>query len=424
MKPRCAGWLLTFLLLVTAGQAETNAPLNTAISVTRQFTAYAPGRTLPAALCVFAERLKHEWLIQLDLPDTWRDPIVLVVRENARTNSFPAPLNLTITQIGPVVKYEIAGSIPPPIEERDFATVIVRVLCLEAANRTRPYGTVTNWQSVVIPLWLARGLSESIQGRPEWLIPVALRAANSARPPGAADVMRVTVMPGDEASGELFAANAWLLTKSLLRLPNGTQKLRLLLGKLAWTTTFKEAFWSVYRNDFDDEMALEKWWSLQPARLATIVTLQNLAATETAQRLTALLTFPGGRQFNALERFSEQPWLRAELTQRMVGFQSLYAKGHPMYRSVIALYIEAANLLTAEKLSRYRRVVQEADKQRAGVENQLREINVVLDRAEEKFGGQPATNAFQGYFRILEEADKFEKQRRNPISDYLDKFDR
>lgn len=411
------------LWVLPLARAETNAPLNSAISVTRQFTTYAPGRTLPAALCVFAERLKRDWLARLELTDAWRDPIVVVVRETARTNSLAAPIHLEITQIGPVVKYEVASAVPPPIEERDLAAVVIRALCLELANRTRPHGTVTNWQAANVPLWLAQGLSESIRGQPEWLVPVARRAANSARPPGVADVMRVGAVPADQPSRDLFAANSWLLTEGLLRLPRGARKLQKLLGELAWTKSFDEAFWLVYRDNFPTEVAFEKWWLIQQARLATVVLPQNFTATETVRRLDELLTFPEGHRFNALERFAEQTWLRTVLPERIAGLQGLLAKGHPMYRSAISLYVEAAEQLAAEKLSRYRRAVKEADAQRAEVDRQMREINDALDHAERAYVGA-GTNAFQGYFRTLEQAEKFEQQRRNPISDYLDQFDK
>jgi hypothetical protein len=162
---------------------------------------------------------------------------------------------------------------------------------------------------------------------------------------------------------------------------------------------------------------------MQQARLATVVLPQNLTATETGRMLDELLAFSEGRRFNALERFAEQSWLRAELPGRIVGLQGLLAKGHPMYRAVINLYLEAAEHLTAEKLSRYRRAVKEADNQRAEVEQQIREIRDVLDHAERSYGG-PSTSNLQGYFRTLEQAEQFEQQRRNPISDYLDKFER
>jgi len=423
MKPRRAWWLLPVFLLLPAARAETNSPLNTAISVSRQFTVFAPGRTLPAAVCVFAERLKRNWLARLELTDAWRDPIVLVIRENTLSNDVSAPINLGIIQAGPIVKYEISSSVPPAIEERALAAVVVRALCLEVANRNRPQGSVTNWQSAVVPLWLAHGLSESIHGRPEWLVPVALRGANSARPAGAMDVLRVATLPDDEASRELFAANAWLLTESLLRLPGGTRKLQRLLGQLPWTKSFEEAFWTVYGESFASEIGLEKWWLMQQARLATIVIPQNLTAAETVRRLDELLTFEEGRRFNALERFAEKTWLRETLPGRITELRKLLAKGHPMYRSALALYIEAAELLVAQKLSRYRRAVQEADRQRGEVDRQMKAINGVLNHAERAYADPAVTNAFQGYFHTLEQAEKFEQQRRNPISDFLDKFE-
>ncbi|MCG3149999.1 MAG: hypothetical protein PCFJNLEI_03466 [Verrucomicrobiae bacterium] len=416
---RLWGWVPA-LLLLPAAWAETNRPLNTAVSVSRQFTVHAPGRTLPAALAVFSERLRRAWLAQLELPDSWRDPIVLVIRET----EVPQPLQLRVIQVGPVVKYEITGAVPPPLEERDVAAVVVQALCLEFANRNRPPGAATNWQSAVVPLWLAHGLSESLRGQPEWLVPVARRAANSARPPGAADVLEVAVLPADTASRELFYANAWLMTESLLRLPGGARKVQRLLGQLAWTASFADAFSATYAEQFPNAIALEKWWIFQQARLAAVVVPQNLTASATAQRLDELLILPNGYRLTALDRFAEQKWLRAALPGRVLELQGLLARGHPMYREAITGYLEAAQHLAAEKLARYRRAIQRADKLRAEADRHTQAITIALDHAERAFSPGLATNTLQGYFQTLEQAEKFQQQRRNPISDYLDKFDK
>ena len=73
---------------VRAASAETNALANTG-STSRQFAAYANNQLLPSALCVYAERVKHEWLRRMDVADNWRDPILLLVRtrEPAQTNA-------------------------------------------------------------------------------------------------------------------------------------------------------------------------------------------------------------------------------------------------------------------------------------------------------------------------------------------------
>ena len=51
------------------------------------------------------------------------------------------------------------------------------------------------------------------------------------------------------------------------------------------------------------------------------------------------------------------------------------------------------------------------------------DIREALDRAEHKY--VPAgTNEFAGFFHELDRLEKLDQQRHNPISDYLDQFDK
>ena len=213
-------WVGLVLPIVGGSWAGTNAPLNTASSVSRQFTAYAPGPVLPAALCGFAEHVKHEWLDRLAVPDHWHDPIVLVFRETPTSNAPASALRLQIAQIGPVRKYEISGWVPPAPEEGALAATIVEALCLEIANRSQLPGPGV-WTSAQIPRWLVAGFAGVIQGDPERLLTVAHRSATAARPPLVSAVLGMADLPADEVARDLFLANAWLLTDRLLRLPNG-----------------------------------------------------------------------------------------------------------------------------------------------------------------------------------------------------------
>jgi hypothetical protein len=419
-----AWMLLPALVWLPVTRAQTNLPLNTATSVSRQITVHAPGPTLPAAIAVWAERLKRDWLNRLDLTDTWRDPIVIVIHSNPATNPTPSLRPLRILQIGPVVRYEIAGAVPPPLDERDFAAQVVQALCAELANRPRPAGPVTNWQFATAPVWLAYGLSEALRGQSEWLAAVARRAAHSARPPSAAGILNGTSLPDDEAGRELFVANAWWLAESLLRLPGGVQKFRRLLGELPWSGSFAAAFDRVYGDRFPDAVALEKWWIQQQARLVAIVVPQNLTAAATAERLDELMIYPSGHRFDALERFAERKWVKDALPGRVVDFQNLYARAHPLYQPVIAEYLAAAEHLGAERVSRYRRAVQHAEKLRREADRQAAAIRAAMDHAERAYRGAATTNQWQRMLQPLEQSEKFQQQRRNPISDYLDQFDR
>ena len=413
-------WVGVVLHVAAVSWAGTNAPLDNVSSVSRQFITYAPGSALPSALCVFAEQIKHEWLDRLAVADNWRDPINLVFRPALASNAPPTAITLGIFQVGPFVKYEISGRIPPAPDEPALAVAIVEALCLETANRDRSAGTAP-WTSAQIPLWLVRGLAGMIQGDNDWLLTVARRSAAATRPPVVRDVMRTAELPADEVARDLFLANSWLLTDGLLRLPGGGRKLHRLLTELR---TADDAFAKVYQSEFADAAALEKWWSLLQAHLGTIVIPQDLTARETAQQLNTFLIFTGGQSFTNLYRNSDQSWLRQAMAKRIDELENLRSRAHPLYRPALAAYIEAGHWLVAENTSRYRRTVAHAEQLRMEARRQAEAISITLDWAEQKYTTGARSSVWKGYFQTIEQLEDFESHRHDPISDYLDRFDK
>ena len=413
-------WVGVALQIVGGSWAGTNVPLNTASSVSRQFTAYAPGPVLPVALCGFAEHVKHEWLDQLAVADHWHDPIVLVFREALARNAPVNALRLQVAQIGPVLKYEISGWVPPAPEEAALAATIVEALCLEIANRSRPPGS-SAWTSAQIPRWLVHGIAGVIQGEPDRLLAVAHRSATAARPAQMSAVLRVTELPADEVARELFLANAWLLTDSLLRLPNGREKLHQFLTQLRTTDG---AFTKVYQADFADAVVMEKWWSLVLARQATSVIPQDWTAGATAAQLTALLQMPDGQAFNDLYRHADQAWLRDAVVKRVAELEQLLSCAHPLYRPALAAYIEAGRWLVDDNVSRYRRAVARGDQLRQAARRQAEAISVTLDWAEQQYTTGSPSNVWTGYFQTIDQLESLKREHHDPISDYLDQFDK
>src|SRR5260221_2601999 len=140
-----------------------------------------------------------------------------------------------------------------------------------------------------MPLWLVEGLAASVHGRVDSLLAITRQSTAAGRPQQVADVLDVKVLPIDTADRQLFQANAWLLTESLLALPDGSRKLRSFLSELGAQKSASNAFWAVYHQDFPENAAIEKWWSLEQARRTSVTVAQNLSAAETARQLDAIL---------------------------------------------------------------------------------------------------------------------------------------
>ena len=235
---RVGRWLAASIgvLLQTAAGPDaragaTNALVST-LSASRQFTAYADDRLLPSALCVYAEHVKREWLRCLNVTDDWRDPILLVVRTREESQTNASPISMVVFRTDKHFKYQIHCLVPPRIDEARLLATIVEALCSEWANRQQ--ATVRNkaYTMPPVPVWLVQGMAASIQERQEALLSITQRSVAAGRPPHAADLLNAKSLPADPMERQMFQANAWVLTESLLGLPEGARKLRDFLSEL------------------------------------------------------------------------------------------------------------------------------------------------------------------------------------------------
>lgn len=429
----------TVLVLVsavaTAGAAlgadpRPSSTLHRVTSHTGQFTAYAPTELLPAALCVFAERVKREWLQRLELADTWRDPIVLVVRERETSDTETPPVVVRTFRTDAHLKYQIQITTPPTISDTNLLPAVVEALCAELANRqvvllrTQPYA------APVIPSWLRDGLAASIGGEPAMLLQAVREQRQADRWPTAA-----AVLSGAEETNRVAS---WVFIEGLLALPHGSPKLHEFLIALPAQRDAATAFWQVYRDMFPTAVALEKWWALQFLRRATAMVAQNWTATETREQLAAVLVTrvrpvqSASSAADVLElplaelwRYADAPWLTAVLRSKQARLDLVLAQGHPMYRPVVAHYQAALGWLQGGSARRFRSAHRAAQAEQQRVEARLAAIAEHVATAEKQY--VPAADfraVFRGYFETLEELERIDLRRRTPISDYLDQFDR
>jgi hypothetical protein len=419
-----------------AAPTVTNT-LATTLSTSRQFTAYANNPLLPSALCVYAERVKHEWLRRMDMADNWRDPILLVVhtRESAPTNA-PA-ISMAMFQTDVHLKYQIRCLLPPPLDEAELLAKVVEALSAEWANREQPIARGQLYAAPVMPLWLVEGLAASIQGHFEFLLAIARRSVAAGRPQQASDMLDVQVLPADAADRRLFQANAWMFTESLLALPDGSRKLRSFLSELGAQKAAGKAFWTVYHQDFPQNAALEKWWNREQARHTSVTLAQDLSAAETARQLGVILVAKLGpvkgrkgipeqtkTTIDGLWQYTDEPWLSDVLKLKIDQLGTLRSQAHPLYRPVLDEYIQAMKWLMQDSTVHFRRAVRQAAMMQAAVEKQSHAIAAYMDQAEHAYAPEELSQVFNGYFQTFDQAQKLEGERRSPISDYLDKFDR
>ncbi len=415
--------------------SDTNAPICT-ISTSHQFVAYANDRLLSSALCVYAERIKREWLRRMNTLDEWRDPIIIISRPCDGTQTNATLISWQTFQTEKHLTYQIYCCSSRTPGEADLLAAIVDRLCAEWANRDQPTSRGQKYTAPFMPLWLVQGLATSIRGRNDSLLGVARRSIAAGRPLRASGLLDAKVLPGNSAERTLFQANAWIFTESLVTLPGGAEKLRRFLTELGAQKSPNNAFWTVYRRDFPVDLTLEKWWSLQQVSSASVGVAENLTAEETAQQLDDILLtrldatrerrgLPGEAQLalSQLWRHTDAPWLKDVLKLKSDRLGALRGQAHPFYESVIDQYLEAVNWLLQRNTVRFRRTMAKAASARIVADHQRQATIAYMDEAERIHSPEEASKMLTGYLNTLDRFQNLDQQRRNPISDYLDKFD-
>jgi hypothetical protein len=421
--------------MVAVASTPTNALVRT-VSASRQFVACAGDRLLPSALCAYAERVKREWLRRLDVPDNWRDPVWLLVQTRQADQSAALPVSMAVIQTDQHLEYRIRCLVPPAIDERDLLSAIVDALCSEWANRNQATERSKAYVVPGIPLWLVEGFAVLTEGRDESLLSASHRSVAGGRPQEARDLLALNALPKSSMDRQLFQANAWIFTESLLGLHQGPRKMRSFLSELGAQKVASNAFWKVYHDNFPNPTVLEKWWSLELVRHTSLSVAQDLSAEDTERDLEAILVTKlgpvGGRRgmpgetnvaVSDLWRHVGAPWLAELLKLKIDRIGALRGVAHPLYLPVLDDYMEALLWLQRGSVTRFHRALSRADATRTVADKQAREMTAYLDQAERIYAPEQLSSTFRGYFQTLDELQKLDSDRRSPISDYLDKFD-
>jgi hypothetical protein len=427
---------LSASLSVSHADSATNAFVSTQ-SASRQFVVYAHDRLVTSALCVYAEHVKRGWLRLLGTPDNWTDPILLVVRPGDPSEPNAPAISLVTFQTDKHLKYQVDCLVPPPLDETKLLTTLIEALCAEWTNRGQPTVHGQPYTVPQMPPWLVQGMAASIQGRGDILLAAGRRSVAAGRPQSVTDLFNVRELAVDPVERLLFRANAWMFTDSLLSLPDGALKLRTFLAELGAQKVVSNAFWAVYREEFPQDSALEKWWSLQQASRTSFVVAENLSAQESAQRLHKILLTelgpergyrgqPGSGEatIDQLWHYCSEAWLEDVLQTKINELSMLRGRAHPVYHAAIDDYLEALRSLMRQSTVRFRRAVKRAEGERRAAEKQTKAIGAYMDQAERVYAPDDFSTVVTGYFRTLDQVQKLEDERRNPISDYLDKFER
>lgn len=429
--------LVAGVALLTTPAHGNSTNLTRSVSASRQFVCYAHDPLIPAALGYVAEQVKRQWLRELGFRDEWRDAIVLVMvdADPARPPAENPARLIAPTALG--WKYQITWFTPPPPDSSRVLPPLVEMLCAEWIQRSVPPLAGRPATPVKLPPWVVLGLTHRIQQRDEIAWQRARRVREEGVAPSAVLLLSARDIPSGEVERDLFAIHAGLMWEALRALPGGAAKLQQFLLRLPAPQDATDVFWEVFRDEFSAPAALERWWAVQFAARTGMQPAQNLTPRETEQRLQRILRtrlwVPDDEasterevelSLAELSPYMRDRWLQSVIQDKRSRLAALHEVTLPAYREIIAGYDEALRWLAEGHRVRFRRVLTRTERQHAALTQTHRAVEEYLDHIEWQRTPADYAGGLQGALGVLEELDRLQRQRRNPISEYLDRWDR
>jgi hypothetical protein len=377
-------------------------------------------RLEPALLAVSAERFKAALWNQLGLKAdaAWRGKIFLVLRPARSLDD-----GVTIASTPLLQNWNYRVELPDVLTRIRCSRALAAALLLEIANRD----SATTGRSAEIPAWLTDGLAQQtlaasgvkiiLSAPPKKLnLPPQSRIDESQRgldlladarralQNSAALTFEQLSWPDDPQldgnDGGVFRASAQLFVSELLRLKNGPEKMRALLGQLPGCLNWQTAFFSAFREDFPRPLDLEKWWALRVIAFAAHDPGPRWTPAASRECLAALLSVPVAYRAssNALPEHAEIPLPAAlrnftaeqlnvvlptrlrDLDLAQLRLAPPFAQLANSYRNVLANYLGEGQRSPAYTVVGKRPVVM---RRRAGLEDTLKQLDALDLRRRE-----------------------------------------
>jgi hypothetical protein len=259
----------------------------------------------PAFLAVTCERLKQALYADLGVTAKSRGLIHITIRP---VRSPGKDIAGTTERFGNNWIYRL--ELPPEVERRRLVRLLVQVLLQEMANRN------ATDHLAEIPAWLTEGLAQQLlnsreveiilpppdqsfgalklgatvfQARQRDPLEVARRVLRDRPPLSIADLSWPGMDQIDSDAGEAFRCSAQVFVTELLGLKQGREQLRAMVHELANCYNWQTAFLRAFSSEFPNQLAVEKWWTLQVVHFVGRDPMHLWTVAESSQKLADLL---------------------------------------------------------------------------------------------------------------------------------------
>ncbi|MEO8352539.1 MAG: hypothetical protein ABI680_12455 [Chthoniobacteraceae bacterium] len=403
-------------------------PLERSISNSRQFIVYCDDVSLRHKVAAFAEEVKSDALKLIGRSGSWKIPIVITLEKGQGLDPMKSPVSLVMqaTPQGPKIQMDVKiGDDPGTVFLQRH---IVRAVYLEYSYRDRK---IRGGEEIVLPAWwLVAGAIETFRRRDLGVdTDLFARLVETNRMPEIDTFLSLHPDSAGEAAQLMDGAYGMALLQLLTEQPNGRHCLANFVRD--WPDQANNpvgALTRAFPGLGEGSAGLQKWWTLNIARLSAADRYRGLSIEETDRRLNALLDVeltvgPEGekKSFNVAEftTFLGNKEAKKALAARHGEVVALSAQANSLFRPVVRGYEEVFARLMRGKTRGVRDQILKTEIYRETVLHRMNDIADYLNWYEATQLGV-RTNAFDSYLRAARaiEAD----HRKQPIEEEIQKY--
>ncbi len=425
-------WRLAWLFALLCQVSALSAPVLSeghSTSQSRQFIVYGLDASARALVNNRADEAKAAALSFLGEPDLWKIPIVISLRRAATWG--PSDVRLIETPGGTSIR--IAVQIGDGPAGFDLRRQIVRAVLLDICYRDRP--PIKGGESYFEPpWWLVSGTLQSLRQREAGVASELFKGIIEAnRVPDIGDFLTLHAEEPGAAAQAVDGAYSLCLIQLLAEQPGGKAALARLLRR--WPELQADPLAALLKEFSDlagSANELQKWWTLNMARLADSDRYKGLSPEDTDKQLQAILSVSvvvnkaGEKKTFALRQFEEfmaLPGGKSALDKAHSGIVALSASSHVLYRPILADYEQIfASLLGGSPKGIGNRIAA-VERYRNIVSKRIGDIADYLNWYELQLGTK--SDAFDSFLKAAHDlsTEELRRHREDPVTKYLDQLE-
>jgi ribosomal 50S subunit-associated protein YjgA (DUF615 family) len=422
--------LLAAVLCTGASAAEKVEVTRRTLSSSRQFTVFCANDVLRSRVASAAEWVKADVLALLNETDRWKIPVLINLERASSEAAAQQPVQLRFleTPEGPKITMHVQiGNDPAAVNLQKH---IVRAILLEYAYRDRG-GVKGGEEYFDPPWWLVDGALQIFRQRDQGVDADFFRQLiESNKLPPIHDFLSLRSDNVGAAAQAVDSAWAMCFLQLLLEQPGGKDSLARFVA--TWPECNGDALAALARQypPLSDAGNMQKWWTVNVAKLSTVDRYKGLSAEDTDRELSQLLNFEvvtnkaGEKKAFTLtecDQFVKLPGSKAAMGALRSALAALSTQGNALLRPALNDYAQLALDVQRGKTKQVRERVVRIEQYRAAVLQRNGEIADYLNWYEATQIGA-RSNAFDSYLKAANEISEQEARRKTPIAEYLDQL--